>query len=167
VLELAEALDAPTYAAPEDLPTSGGDLWVGYGEELAIEGDAAYGALVMGPGSRLVVSRSARLLVQSLTVDNATLEIASGEVLQLYVLGDLSLNWGSLINLSGEPGQLEVVLVGGGALAIRNGAELVARVYAPASAVGHYGTFTGALLARSLEVDWGTQTHVDVDSLCP
>ncbi|GDX81847.1 hypothetical protein LBMAG42_36580 [Deltaproteobacteria bacterium] len=167
VSQLSGSISMPTIAAPAGMPASEGDVYVGWGEAAVWGGNAQFRSFRLGYGATLDVTDDAVVLTDDFANEGGTLTIASGKTLDLYVTGDVTLQYGSSDNVAGGPGQLNIYVIGGGTVSLAGGATVNARIYAPEAALTTAATFSGAWVSATATAQWGSNTHLDAASLCP
>jgi hypothetical protein len=167
VSQLSARGEMPLLEAPSGLPASLGDITVGWEETREIDGDTQFGDLTVAYGATLVVTRPATVVVEDLRLEGGSITLASGATLDLHVLGDAALSWGTALNVGGRPVDTRLWLVNGGSFRVAGGATLAAIVVGPHSSAQVDGEAYGALVVNDLASSWGGKLHLDASSTCP
>lgn len=136
------------------------------GETLSLDGLHHFDDLVLAYGSTLTIPAPAVLVVDELRVEGATVTLAAGATLDVFVRGGASFSWGTAFNTGGLPSAVRVVLVEE-APVTRERRHAHGQLLAPRSAVELGGTLQGGGVAASLAASWGAGLHLDSSLLCP
>ncbi len=167
VHQLPGPAEVPTVAVPTGMPATQGSVYLNWGETRSFAGDETFDSLRFAYGSTVTVTAPSRIVTEEFSNEGAPLSIAPGASLEVYVTGDTTVVWGSEMNSEGSPSQLRIYVVGNGTVSLANGATMNAVVFAPDGAYTSAGTLSGALVADTLNLEWGAVIHEDVSARCP
>ncbi len=164
---LAAPVPIETPVAP-GLPAGTAPLRASWGETLRLDADQSVTGFTVEYGSAVEVLRSITVLVEGdLAIDGATVTIAPGERLELFVTGAVRIGWGAWVNTDGEPAQLSIRMLGGD-LVMDSGSYASADIRSGGGQFSNnggqfYGSWSGARLGSA----WGAGFHLDEASICP
>lgn len=165
-------LDAPIEISPATLPgglpADEGDRTVAWGDTWTIAEDHVVSGLLLAYGSAIAVERSAVVVVEGdLAADGASITVAEGAVLELYVTGNARLGYGVTVDAGGESSRVRWRMVGGGTLTMDWGSKLQAAVeIADGTFVNGGGDFMGTVAGSAASAAWGAAMHVDLSRIC-
>lgn len=155
---------------PDDLPASGGDKLMDWGDEATFTVDRVFDSLRLQTRAALTIDGELDILVtDTLELNQGTLTLTPGSTLDLWVTGQAQVVWGSQVNVEGDPRALRVHLLDGATLEMGQGAQLWARVSGPESVVtvgGRDTRLVGSLQAAEARLEWGAELRMPEDLLC-
>lgn len=165
--QLSAPIAMPALVAPA-VGASTGDISLGWSQVHPLSGAAHFGSVDLQYGSILNFVGSSVVLVDGdLTVDGAAIVVPEGELVEVYVGGDVRVGFDSSLNRGGAPSQLRLYSLYGGAVTFDYGATVNAWIEAPNSTFANNGaTFAGTFIGNAATAAWGAATHLDLAHAC-
>lgn len=158
----------PTWpGVPTDLGASTGDEVVQWGETVVYDRDRRVDSLQVTTGATLRFEGDVRLWVDGpLAVQSATVSLAKGARVQIWVSGEARVEWSSTLNQWGDPSALRLHVYSEDGLRLETGGQVTGRVAVDGPAWYGSAYLYGTLQARTLVGEFSGGLHVDAAQVC-